>query len=59
MVVTADTCSGPRAYVGLASTYYEKITEDFDRLDDIRWEEELRTTPAQPEPSWVSGYVAE
>ncbi|MEZ4310922.1 MAG: DUF3160 domain-containing protein [Polyangiaceae bacterium] len=25
MVVTADTCVGPRAYVGLASSYFEKI----------------------------------
>ena len=27
MVVTADTCTGPRAYAGLVSSYYEEVTE--------------------------------
>jgi hypothetical protein len=37
MVVTVDTCSGPRAYVGLASSYAEKITENWQRLNDQEW----------------------
>jgi hypothetical protein len=46
MVLTADTCVGPRAYVGLASSYFERITENFERLDDPTWSDEiLQTTP--------------
>lgn len=56
MVVTVDTCSGPRAYAGLASSYFEVVTEDFDRLDDIRWSEQLgQTTPA--DVPWMQDLV--
>ncbi len=56
MVVTVDTCSGPRAYAGLASSYYETITEDFERLDDDGWRTDL-DSGAQPEPEWVDAVV--
>jgi len=47
MVVTAETCSGQRAYVGLASSYFEQITDDFQRLNDEEWATALQaTTPA-------------
>ncbi len=56
MVVTVDTCTGPKAYVGLASSYFERITEDFDRLDDERWRDELLVaTPA--DPAFVEDFV--
>lgn len=56
MVVTADTCAGPRAYVGMASSYFERITDDFDRLTDEQWSEELQT--ATPEDvAWMSELV--
>ncbi len=29
MVLTANTCTGPRAYAGLVSSYHEDITQDF------------------------------
>jgi hypothetical protein len=37
MVVTVDTCDGPRAYVGVVHAYHEEITEDFERLTDEVW----------------------
>lgn len=37
IVVTANTCEGPRAYVGVASAYHEVIT-GLDRLTDAKWE---------------------
>jgi hypothetical protein len=37
MVVTVDTCAGPRAYAGLASSYSETITDNYRRLDDEQW----------------------
>jgi hypothetical protein len=36
MVVTAETCSGPRAYAGLAFSYHEVVT-GLDRLTDPEW----------------------
>jgi hypothetical protein len=57
MVVTADTCTGPRAYVGLASSYYEKVTENFERLTDEQWLSELQQrAPADVE--WVTPVIA-
>jgi hypothetical protein len=52
MVVVAETCSGPRAYVGLASSYFETVTEDFERLNDEDWAQPtngvLGSTPDVP-----------
>jgi hypothetical protein len=48
LVVVADTCSGPRAYVGLASSYYEVVTSNYERLDDPTWEKRVRDEPGVP-----------
>jgi hypothetical protein len=56
MVVTVDTCAGPRAYLGLASSYFEKVTDSFKRLDDREWAHEVNTaTPA--DVPWMSDLV--
>jgi hypothetical protein len=54
MVVVAETCSGPRAYAGLASSYHELVTEDFQRLDDQQWETMVTEQPAVP---WAESLV--
>ena len=36
MVVTVNTCQGPRAYAGVAVSYHEKIT-GLERLTDEAW----------------------
>jgi hypothetical protein len=57
MIVTANTCTGPRAYAGLASSYFEKVTEQFDRLTDERWKDGLnQATP--PDVPWMADLVA-
>jgi hypothetical protein len=56
MVVTADTCTGPRAYVGLASSYFERITENFDRLDDKRWKDSIVSATPEDVP-WMKNIV--
>jgi len=56
MVVTADTCVGPRAYVGLASSYFEHITENYERLDDETWAEQISTT-TPPDVPWMTDLV--
>jgi hypothetical protein len=56
MVVTVNTCNGPRAYAGLASSYFERTTERYDRLDDTRWAREIETAnPA--DPAWLAPVV--
>jgi hypothetical protein len=56
MVVTANGCTGPRAYVGLASSYFERITEQFNRLDDDEWSAEIvKATP--PDVPWMAPIV--
>lgn len=57
MVVTANTCNGPRAYAGAVSSYYEHITENFDRLNDARWAKLLEKAPPA-DVSWMSVVLA-
>jgi hypothetical protein len=57
MVVTANTCTGPRAYAGLVSSYFEQITENYERLDDPTWEQRLQNAPPADVP-WLSGLIA-
>jgi hypothetical protein len=56
MVVTVETCDGPRAYAGLASSYFEKITEDYERLDDESWEKDV-VIAHPPDVPWMSDLV--
>ena len=56
MVISIDTCDGPKAYVGLAYAYHERITEDFKRLTDEEWAADLRN--AQPEEvPWMTSIL--
>ncbi len=56
MVVTMDTCTGPKAYAGLVSSYFEKVTENFERYDDPTWAAELQSgTP--PDVAWMTDLV--
>jgi hypothetical protein len=57
MVMTAETCVGPRAYVGLASSYFEKVTTGFHRLDDMEWLGMLMAAPP-PDVAWMKYLVA-
>ena len=49
----------PMAYVGPVMSYYEKITENFDRLTDQRWSEIVRGGDLPPRPDWVNIYLAD
>ncbi|MEZ4298640.1 MAG: DUF3160 domain-containing protein [Polyangiaceae bacterium] len=57
MVVTADTCVGPRAYVGLASSYFEKITDNFERMTDEDWASEIQGESPKDVP-WMTDLVS-
>lgn len=54
-VVVAEGCSGPRAYVGLTSSYRETIESDFNRLDDVTWAARAHEAPAVP---WFADLVS-
>jgi hypothetical protein len=53
MIVTADTCSGPKAYMGLAFAYHETMTKDFLRLSDPEWKASLKINPPSDVP-WLA-----
>lgn len=56
MVATVNTCDGPSAYVGVVSAYHEKMTENFQRLDDQSWAERISVS-APPEVTWMNKVV--
>lgn len=58
MVVTANTCEGPKAYVGLASSYFEDLTTGLKRLDDPSWKETLDAAKPPAEVPWMSTLIA-
>jgi len=57
MALSVDTCTGPRAYVGMAYAYHERVTRDFERLTDEEWTESVEAAPP-PEVPWMEGIVA-
>ncbi len=57
MVVTFNTCSGPRAYAGVVSAYHETVTDNFNRLTDQDWTSQLATTPPAEVP-WIADLVS-
>lgn len=58
MVVTAQTCSGPRAYAGLSFAYAEHVTEQWQRLNDEEWSQLITTSPF-PDPNWLAPVLGE
>lgn len=57
LVVTANTCQGPRAYAGLAFSYGELVTENWQRLNDEEWAARLASEPF-PDAPWLKDVVA-
>ena len=53
MITTINTCSGPNAYAGLAFSYHELVTENFQRLTDMDWKTMIATTPPADVP-WLA-----
>lgn len=58
MIVTVNTCTGPRAYAGLASSYAEKITERWHRLNDQDWANIIQSSPF-PDVPWMQRALSE
>ncbi|MET0412824.1 MAG: DUF3160 domain-containing protein [Polyangiaceae bacterium] len=52
IIVSVDTCVGPRAYAGVVSSYHEHLEPGLSRLDDEEWLQE-RLNDAQEVP-WLA-----
>lgn len=69
MIVTANQCSGPRAYAGAIFSYHEVVTQDFQRLTDEEWSYSVYTEmyPEYDEgegvpfvdPPWMAPLISE
>jgi len=55
MVVTVDSCQGPRAYAGVVSTYTEVLEEGLTRLTDDEWKSRVYDAPTVP---WMAPLIA-
>lgn len=51
LIVTVDTCSGPRAYVGVASVFQQKLVEGTNRMTDQEWSSAIYETDETP--AWL------
>jgi hypothetical protein len=58
MVMTVDTCSGPRAYAGAVFAYHEHLAKGFTRLTDEEWAQKLYADPPADVP-WMAPVLAE
>ena len=61
LVVTTDTCQGPRAYVGVVSTYSQLTTEHWQRLNDAEWADRIlgTTDDAVDIVPWTRSFLGE
>jgi uncharacterized protein DUF3160 len=41
IVVSVDTCVGPRAYAGVVNSFHEHVAPGLERLTDSEWQEQL------------------
>jgi hypothetical protein len=57
MVVTVDTCVGPRAYVGPVFAYHEQAPEGLDRVTDSEWSMQIEAERPD-DVRWMSDLIA-
>jgi hypothetical protein len=56
MVMAIETCTGPRAYVGLASSFAQTIEQNWTRLSDSEWALRIDKN-SFPDPPWMSNVL--
>jgi hypothetical protein len=57
MIVSVDTCEGPRAYAGVVFAYHEHREQGLNRLNDSDWQSKLEAQPA-PDVPWLEPVLA-
>lgn len=55
IVMTVDSCQGPRAYAGLVSAYHEHLAQGFTRLTDQEWQPMVTSGP--PDVPWMESVL--
>jgi hypothetical protein len=55
-IVTIDSPGPPRAFAGVVSSYFERVTKDFHRLTDEEWQDEMRKGSIE-DPVWLKSVV--
>jgi hypothetical protein len=58
MVFTAETCEGPRAYVGPVFSSYEVLPGKLERYKDSDWQAMLQSGQKQERPRWTESFLA-
>ena len=56
MVLSVDSCQGPRAYAGVVSAYFEQITDNFKRMTDQEWSAQINAATPDDVP-WMQDLV--
>jgi hypothetical protein len=56
LVVTVNSCEGPRAHAGVVSSSFEQVTSDFDHLTDQRCSSLLSSSPPA-DVGWMQDLV--
>ncbi|WP_437966627.1 DUF3160 domain-containing protein [Sorangium sp. So ce260] len=60
MVVTVESCEGPRAYAGVVSSYHEVLEEGLVRLTDEEWRTRAQTDgQLPPVVPWLAPVLSE
>ncbi|KYF94272.1 hypothetical protein BE20_06950 [Sorangium cellulosum] len=59
MVVTVDSCQGPRAYAGVVSAYHEVREDGLVRLTDEKWKRKVQTDNAPLVAPWLAPLLSE
>ncbi|HTV17680.1 MAG TPA: DUF3160 domain-containing protein [Polyangiaceae bacterium] len=57
MVVSVDTCDGPRAYAGVVFAYHEHLEPGFSRLTDQEWLQKIEAAAPADVP-WLEPVLA-
>jgi len=56
MVLSVDSCQGPRAYAGVVSAYFEQITDNFKRMTDQEWSAQINAATPDDVP-WMQELI--
>ena len=56
IVVTVDSCQGPRAYAGVVSSFHEVLEQGLNRLTDDEWKQRVYQEPVAP---WLAPLLGE
>jgi hypothetical protein len=54
MIVTVDSCEGPRAYAGVVSSYHQVLEDGLTRLTDAEWKARIQQGSEPPAAPWLA-----